>query len=169
MTKHTPPGTGRQRDRRWPPEPKETGLFVARPPLRQMTVMVDADLLDVWQAPAPGTPTWASIGDADRRRREHLGALLAHPMLEVLRYADDGPPPGTAADPRSTTTPVYPGWVHVRDPIPEGGASMASGSAILPTYVGWTLSGFMGNAGELAAQDTQGAFYDDLGPRVGNR
>lgn len=40
---------------------------------------------------------------------------------------------------------------------------MASGSAILETANGWSLSGFMGNAGELAAADTTGSFYAHLG------
>ena len=84
-------------------------------------------------------------------------------MLDVHRYADDGPPPGTPVDSRSTTIRAYPGWVYVHEPLPPGGAPMASGSAILGTANGWSLSGFMGNAGELAAADTRGSFYAHLG------
>lgn len=163
MVKHTAPDTSRTLERRWPPDPQETGLFVARAPLRQMVVMVDAHLIDdASPAPAGGDAEPPDEGQDDRRRA-HLRALLSHSMLDVHRYADDGPPPGTAVDARSTTTPVYPGWVYVETPLPPGGAPMASGSAIFETAKGWSLSGFMGNAGEVAAADARGAFYADLG------
>jgi hypothetical protein len=163
MVKHTAPDASRTPERRWPPDPKGTGLFVARAPLRQLVAMVDAHLVDD-ASPAPaGTEADPTATEPDGRRRTHLRALLCHPMLDVHRYADDGPPPGTPVDPRSTTTPVYPGWVYVQTPLPPGGALMASGSAIVETANGWSLSGFMGNAGEVAAADTRGSFYADLG------
>ena len=83
MVKHTAPDATRTLHRRWPPEPKGTGLFVPRAPLRQLVAMVDAHLIeDASPAPA-GADAEPPAGGLDGRRRAHLRALLSHPTRLV--------------------------------------------------------------------------------------
>lgn len=72
----------------WPEEPPAQAstprpLFEARPPLRKLVVVADADLL---------------VGpvDAGLTRAALLTGLLTHPYIKLLRYRDEGPAAGLA-------------------------------------------------------------------------
>ncbi len=160
MVLHTSAGSSGRRTRRWPEDPQATGLFIARAPLRQMVVMIDAHLT------YPELPGPAGLGtavvDIAAEKRRHLAMLLRHQLIDFHLYADEGPPPGTISDSRSTSILVYPGWVYVLNPLPAAARLTSSGSAVHATEDGWSLSGFMGNAADIALGDTRTGAYADM-------
>jgi hypothetical protein len=90
----------------WPDESRAQArtpraLFEARPSLRKMVVVSDADLLAAGDDPGVTPPAL-------------LTGLLTHPYIKVLRYRDDGPAAGHASDGELTR-----GWACLLHP--DGG------------------------------------------------
>ncbi len=138
----------------WPewPQPgqrRTVALFEARPSLRRLVVLADAELL---------TPP----SDAAMNRNALLTGLLAHPYIELLRYRDEGPPPD--APRREYGPPVArqsaaEGWAELQ--APDGsdvrGLVYAASSGV-------TYAGIWGNRTEVARRDTSSPVYADLAP-----
>jgi hypothetical protein len=120
-----------------------------------MVVMVDADLLleraSVFQAD-PVEPV------------ELLSVLLRHPLIQFLRYADDGPPAsvGPRSGPSSHGFATYDGWAVVQDRAPDEGGW----SVVLPADSGLSISFVYGNAPVIAASDAAANAYADLDPSI---
>lgn len=87
----------------WPEAPSDAKrVFARRPSLRKLIVMADEDAIQTENA----NPI-----SKDRV----LISLLANELVELYRYADDGPPDGAPQFKhpklRQPPKPVYPGWV----------------------------------------------------------
>jgi hypothetical protein len=109
--------------------------------------MVDADLLeDRTQPTAPLT------------KGELLTGLLQHELVQMYRYADNGPPPEVAPDPEHPN--VYDGWAVVSDPTPTHSTWQVVYRSSPST---WTVGGVIGNAVELATHDASVDVYRDIG------
>lgn len=119
-------------------------LFRSGPSLRPMVVLVDADLVD---PPAFGP-------DTRTRSQQLLAELLTLDTVEVHRYADGGPPPGTP----SSSTPfgkVFPGWAVVTERESQHW-DVVHGTAERQTH-----SGVIGNAVDLDVLDSRTTAYND--------
>jgi hypothetical protein len=124
-------------------------LFDARKPYRKIVVMVDADLMPEAPSPPSGKIT----------KQEILTDLLRHDLVRLYRYADDGPPPGVPALPGHPD--LYEGWVVVT----ESDATRQSWGVVFESEPGgYSLSGVMGNGGDIAARDLKAGAYVDLDP-----
>jgi hypothetical protein len=88
-------------------------VFVPRPGLRKLRVVVDADLLERLEAP--------SADEADSL----LASLVHHKFISLLRYADDGPPAEEIAQATSNWPSTPNGWVIGPTGVPpvESGGS----------------------------------------------
>lgn len=138
----------------WPAsshDPTAGHLFSSRRPFRKIVVVVDAELLidDTRLRPR-------SAHSIDSRTL--LTALINHPLVHVLRYADDGPPSTVKPLAGRSEAQVYEGWAVLLDREPDGGVW----SVIHPTEGGYSLSGVIGNAPDVAADDTKTDAYRDL-------
>jgi hypothetical protein len=143
----------------WPENPRAAArsLFAARRPLRNIVVMVDAELID-----RPDASGGAST--AERSKLTLFSELVGHELVRLYRYADDGPPPDVAS--RDNTPGVYDGWavIHHRDDAKHVfGVLLPSGTD------GYALSGVFGNAADIAEQDTSTDSYRELDPRESAR
>lgn len=90
ITGLTQSGPATRRVPEWPEEPRPQegtprALFKARPPLRKLVAVADADLL-------------ATPGDHRVTPAALLTGLLTHPYIKLLRYRDEGPAAGLARD-----------------------------------------------------------------------
>ena len=140
----------------WPAssdDPTAGHLFSRRRPFRKIVVLVDAEL---WIDDASLRPRSAYSIDA----RTLLTALINHPLVHALRYADDGPPSTVKPLAGSHGAQVYEGWAVLQGEEPDGGVW----SVIHPTEGGYSLSGVIGNAPDVAADDTKTDAYRDLAP-----
>jgi hypothetical protein len=133
----------------WPqPGQQPTGaLFEARPSLRRLVVLADAEVL-------------ASPVDSTLNQKVLLTGLLTHPYIEVLRFSDEGPPPdaprreyGPPAARRSATE----GWAVLR--APDGSAVRG---LVYAASSGVAYTGIWGNRTEVARRDTSSSVYSDL-------
>jgi hypothetical protein len=138
----------------WPewPQPGQWlsgALFEARPSLRRLVVLADAELL-------------APPGDAAMNRKVLLTGLLTHPYIELLRYRDEGSPPD--APRREYGPPV------ARQSPPEGWAELQTPDGsdvrglVYAASSGVTHTGIWGNRTEVARRDTSSPVYADLAP-----
>src|SRR5258707_712812 len=95
----------------WPDGPQphsypSGALFETRPPLRQLVVLADADLL-------------AAPSDFTVNPKVLLSGLLTHPYIKLLRYRDDGPP---ADAPREGNAAK--GWAELLPPDDQEGRDL---------------------------------------------
>jgi hypothetical protein len=135
----------------WPqPGQRVTGtLFEARPSLRRLVVLADAELL-------------ASPNDATLNQRALLTGLLTHPYIELLRFSDEGPP---ADAPRREYGPPV-----ARQSITEGWAELlaADGSdvrgLVYAASSGAAYTGIWGNRTDVAKRDSSSSVYANLSP-----
>lgn len=139
-------GSSRRRDA---PLGESGELFRAESLLRPIVLLVDAELVD---APATGP-------DQRSRGQELLADLLGVETLVVYRYADAGPPPGTATITHGELWGVaFPGWAVIlekRDGV--WGVVSSTGQDL-------TFSGVAGNTVEVAERDDRTPVYADLDP-----
>lgn len=137
----------RRHDDVWPepdgPNRRNAYLFAGRKPYRKLRVMVDFDLL--------------TANDSVFVTTEDLVTeLLGHPLVELFRYSDTGPPAGLAPGDGGT----YEGWVVVREYDSGRGWS-----GVFPTGpTSWSTGAVMGNAVDVAGRDPTSAVYADLSP-----
>lgn len=135
----------------WPPPGyRPTGaLFEARPSLRKLVVMADAELL-------------ASLSDTTLDQKVLLTGLLTHPYIELLRFRDEGPP---ADVPRREYGPPV-----ARHSVAEGWAALLASdggdvrSLVYETSSGATYTGVWGNRTKVARMDATSSVYADLAP-----
>jgi len=110
-----------------------------------MRVMIDAGLVD--DQPPPGVP---------QSPRDVLWGLLHSPLVTLLKFADDGPPPGTTPGPAPD---CYQGWAV----ITQRDDAQHQWAVSLPTgATSWSLAGVIGNAVDVAEQDASAHAYRDL-------
>jgi hypothetical protein len=106
------PPTFRSRTATWPDaqRPPERTVFSRRPPLELLTVVIDADLIEVKEPP-----------HGPYSQQLLLAGLLTHEFITVLRYSDEGPPEGGTVHPMLVEFGAVPGWVRVGayDPLRE--------------------------------------------------
>jgi hypothetical protein len=121
-------------------------LFRSESSLRPMVLLVDAELVD---PPATGP-------DQRSRSQKLLADLLGVETFVVYRYADAGPPAGTATVSLGDSRLVFPGWAVISEKF-EGVWGVVSS-----TGEGWTLSGVAGNTVDIAERDTGTLVYADL-------
>jgi hypothetical protein len=121
-------------------------LFSSQQPLRPMRVMVDANLM-------PEEFSWAPTG--------LLAGLLTHELIQLYRYADDGPP---ASVPR--TANAWGDGEHVKGWAVLGGEdrSYQMWPVQWADEDGITDGAVSGNATEAAERDDRNAAYRDLPP-----
>src|SRR4051794_35125775 len=96
----------RSHDVEWPGIDVRQGLHLygGRRPFRKIRVMVDNELLDA-------TP----VGQAPATERQLLTELLAHELIRLIKYADDGPPPDALGNEGWAT-----GWAILEPtPVPD--------------------------------------------------
>ena len=128
-------------------ETKAPHLFATRKPYRNIVVMVDNDVLV------------SADGSTEFSKATLLADLLDHECVRIYRYADNGPPAGTAAV--DDHPDVYQGWAVVTDRDPDNkswGVVHESGPGA------YSLSGVMGNGGDVAAADVRSGAYGDCSP-----
>lgn len=135
----------------WPTSVPEDGqLFSRRPPLRQMVVMLDAEL----ERPITGHQWRPELVDQPRL----LSELLSSDLIRTYRYADSGPPPDVRPQVRPGGVEVYPGWVVVGK----------NDSGIYPSVVfsdsatSCSMGSVMGNVPTVAAADLTTDAYSTL-------
>jgi len=126
-------------------------LFEQRPALRKLNVLTDADVLT-----APE--------DVGLRPEALLTGLLSHPYIRLLRYRDDGPPPGTPR--RNCGPPVAQlsaadGWAELRP------ADRGEFRELTCAWVGGdgpVLTSIWAGGYDYARQDVRTSVYRDLDP-----
>ncbi|WP_159038205.1 hypothetical protein [Streptomyces sp. WM6386] len=132
----------------WPDDASDDAreLFEPRPPLRKIVVLVDHEIL---------------VDDSSPWSKEALlTGLLTHPYVQVVRYADDGPPPSAARITSPWGGEHVPGWavLHQRHEDGEvrgfitGDEQSVSGHAIY------------GNSALIARNDRNHPAYSSLAP-----
>lgn len=140
----------------WPAEEvafRDRHVFVGRKQYRKLRVMIDFRLL----ATNPTLP---------ETHLQLLTELLEHPLINTIRYADEGPPPDVAPRPGSDDVDVYEGWAVIRDYLP----GRAWGIVLPAGPTGWSLAGVHGNLVDIAERDTRADVYRDLSePEAGKR
>lgn len=122
-------------------------MFEERPPLRRLIVLADAELL-------------ASPDDATVDQKVLLTGLLTHPYVELLRFSDEGPPPG--APRRETEPPVSlrsaaEGWAELQAP---DGTDVRGVVYAASSGVGYTA--IWGDRPEVARRDVSSSAHADL-------
>lgn len=135
---------------RWPVDDdpfRKRHLFTGRKRFRKLRVMIDASLLT----------THETLPDTQVKL---LTELLDDPLIDVIRYADEGPPSGVA--PRATTdgVDVYEGWAVVHDHVP----GQAWGIVLSWDPDSVTISSVHGTTVDIAERDTESDVYKDLPP-----
>jgi hypothetical protein len=128
----------------WPVvvERPRSAVFVPRLPLRKLVVMVDADQV-------------ASVEGSGWSKEWLLAGLLTLDVVEVVRYADDGPP-GDVKREHDLMGAYTPGWVEVGpEDHPYG---------IRPVRDANGRSTVRVEVGDFAANDVASDTYSDLGP-----
>jgi len=129
----------------WPEfKPRSSATpFSPRPPLRQLVVAIDADVL-------------AEADESALTPVTLLCGLLTHPYFRLLRYADDGPPPDAPRLSHERLGELVPDWIVLGEPQPDH----------LPVAVATQTSvrrgGIIGNGTEVAEADVENPAYADL-------
>jgi len=136
----------------WPDPDENVGshLFAPRPAFRKLVVMIDAELLtDVRSTPLA--------------KDELLSDLLESRLIDLYRYADDGPPATVAPTPAPLPgwATSHKGWVVVTDADPVA----EIWGVIYEDDVGnWVQGAVAGNAVTIAAEDARCSAFSTLGP-----
>jgi len=129
-------------------EPKPpTTPFSERPPLPELVVVVDNEILD-------------SIDERKWEPRTLLGGLLAHEYVQLYRYSDEGPPDDAVREQHPLLGETIPGWLVAGPFEPTIGGrpvAMARPGVASPR-------GILGNAVEVAAEDVESPAYAALDP-----
>ncbi len=140
----------------WPewPKPHATpsgALFEARPALRKLVVLADAELL-------------ASSDDTTLSRKVVLTGLLTHPYIKLLRYRDQGPFAGTprrAYGPAAAGLTAAEGWAELLPPDGKDGRDLLYSEASGTVY-----TAVWGKRADYARTDVTPVCYRDLDPAV---
>jgi hypothetical protein len=123
-------------------------VFVPRPGLRKLRVVIDADVLDRLEAP--------NADEADSL----LASLVHHKFISLLRYADHGPPADEMAKGTSNWPSTPNGWVIG----PTGVPPAESGGSAWVRYAldgsGGQIMGYFHGARD-AADDSASGIYSD--------
>jgi hypothetical protein len=135
----------------WPPRGQRLDgtLFEARPTLRRLVVLADAELL-------------ASPSDARLNQKALLTGLLTHPYIELLRFSDEGPPseaPRRQWGPPDADKSAAEGWAELQDPDGSGVRGLVYAASSGPTY-----TGIWGDRNTFARRDTSTSVYGALEP-----
>ena len=126
-------------------------LFEERPPLRRLIILADPGLL--------ASPDVAAVD-----QKVLLTGLLTHPYVELVRFSDEGPPPGA---PRRETEPsvslrsAAEGWAELQAP---DGTDMRGVVYAASSGVGYTA--IWGDRPEIARRDASSSAYADLAPVI---
>ncbi len=141
-------GPATRRVPEWSEEPQAQAgtprpLFEARPPLRKLVVLADADLLDV-------------PGDGGMTRTALLAGLLTHPYIKLLRYRDDRQ---AAAGQLPGEEPLG-GWARL---LPPDGQEWR-GLVYAYASGGETYTGVSAKVAAYARDDTSSSAYRDRPP-----
>jgi len=138
---------------RWPDGvPRDGQLFTRRRPLRQMVVMIDAEL-DLVTAEAQRSPD-------DLDQVGLLSGLLTNGLFRRYRFADGGPPPTSQPEIRAGSVEVHPGWVVRGSDYPDG----VYGVVFTDGPNSYSQGGVIGNVPSIAAGDLTTDVYGDLSP-----
>jgi hypothetical protein len=129
-------------DRSW------TELFKASQTLRTLRVMIDAELIEGLD-PIGWTP------------ENLLAGFLTHDDIELWRYHDGGPPPGTPALASRAGASYAIGWVVAKSATPGG---LVTHDLVWCDGQAATHGGIVGNAVDVAASDTLTQAYQTLDP-----
>lgn len=144
MRRLNPSSLGPNRASNGEPSP----LFASRSPLRNLSVLIESDLLE-------GLKTSTVTPDLI------LAGLLTDPLVSFYRYADDGPPSDMQAREYGTWAKAYEGWATVEPPEPVMGmrqVTYADADTVAST-------GIVGDIVEFARDDIRGDVYGELGPK----
>lgn len=122
-------------------------VFVARPGLRKLRVVIDADLLERLEAP--------NADEADSL----LASLVHHKFISLLRYADHGPPADQVAKGTSNLPGTPTGWVIGPGVPPDqfGGSAWVRYAVDGP---GGQIRGYFHGAGHAADDSASGVYSD---------
>lgn len=151
------PGSINPNNEVWPdglpgtPGSRFVPVFVPRPPLRKLRVVIDADVLDRIETP-----------DADEP--DSLLASLVHDKyISLLRYADEGP----SAEEIAKGTPSWPGTPNGWVIGPRGAPPAGSGGGAWVRFAlggpGGQIMGYFHGA-QYAAEDSGSGVYSDRPP-----
>jgi hypothetical protein len=132
----------------WPPfgERQATPLYVGRPQYRKLVVLLDADVL-----PEADLAAWG--------KAYLLAGLLTLDVVECFRYADDGPPSDAPRRSDTYMGEVVPGWAVLS---PDDG--LGNRIALTGDQHRATQHAVVGNAPDVAAEDTRTGVYSDCDP-----
>ncbi|MGO9910667.1 MAG: hypothetical protein ACLPQS_05850 [Acidimicrobiales bacterium] len=136
----------------WPEDEKGDGQLFSprRPPLRQMVVLVDHELVSP-----------LSVSEADSfDERNVLMELLASKLIRRFHFADDGPPPDAATRSPVPGVVIHPDWVVLAPQSTEG----SWGVIFSTSETSYSLAGVIGNAPTIAERDTSTDAYAELTP-----
>lgn len=130
----------------WPEytPPARSTPFSPRPPLRQLIVAVDAEVL-------------ADVDEDALSPLSLLAGLLTHPYVSVLRFAERGPPGHVPRRRHELMGEYVPGWIVLGEPAPD------HQPVITGTEAGIHRGGIMGNGADVAEADTDNPAYAELG------
>lgn len=135
----------------WPlPHRHSTGaLFEARPSLRKLVILVDAELLT-----APDDMTLTC--------KVTLTGLLTHPYIKLLRYRDEGSfadTPRRSYGPPAVGLTAAEGWAELLPPNGRDGRDLLYTEASGPVY-----TGVWGRGADYARGNAVPGVYTDLDP-----
>lgn len=130
-------------------------LFAPGRPLRDMVVLIDADLLVEWTPPVDRTVVRVDP-------RVLLSRLLTDPLVRLYRYSDEGPPATVEPKREAWDTTVYEGWAVVTDRDPDHQLWQVTSAS----KDGFTISAVTGNATDVAAADRRSDAYRELGEDI---
>lgn len=115
----------------WPDEFKpDDQLFLPRPPLRKLLVMMDTEV------EKGADPSASLLEQLDERLL--VSDLVKHDYIVVDRYSDAGPPDGTESKTISNyPAPFYPGWVITEELDKPEGVLVGIRYCPTPTQSAW--------------------------------
>ena len=125
------------------------GAIEARPSLRKLVVLADAELL-------------AAADDITLSPGVVLSGLLTHPYVKLLRYRDEGPfadTPRRSYGPPGAGLTVAEGWAELLPQDSQDGRDLLYAGASGPAY-----TGVWGRRADYARSDIASAAYAGLDP-----
>ena len=130
------------------PGSREVLVFVQRPELRKLRVVVDADLLERLDA------------STDDEAESLLGSLLHHTFVNLLRYADSGPSGEEIAAGATDWPGGVNGWVIGPPAIPAPGASHRLAVTVAIDGSGSMIACDFGGVHHAAADESTNAYEE---------